>query len=122
VKLSRTNTPLQALDKMNDPQYVEAARVLAAHMMTDGGADAASRIAYGFKRATCRTPTPKETKILTEAFTTQLDRYKANPDAAAKLLSVGAKQRNANLDAAEHAAYTMTASVIMNLDEVVNKP
>ena len=64
----------------------------------------------------------EETEILTAAFTTQLDRYKANPDAAAKLLSIGAKQRDAKLDAAEHAAYTMTASVIMNLDEVVNKP
>jgi hypothetical protein len=91
-------------------------------MMKDGGADAAARIAYGFKRATARPPTPKETQILAAALQQQLERYKANPEAAAKLLSIGAKPRDAKLDAAEHAAYTMAASVILNLDEMINKP
>ncbi|HEV2293693.1 MAG TPA: DUF1553 domain-containing protein [Tepidisphaeraceae bacterium] len=122
VKRSRTNTPLQALDTMNDPQYVEAARVLAKHMMKDGGADPAARIAYGFKRATARPPTVREAEILIQAFNAQLERYKADHEAAAKLLSVGAKERDDTLDAAEHAAYTMAASVILNLDEMINKP
>ena len=122
VKRSRTNTPLQALDVMNDPQYVEAARVLAEKMMKDGGADAAERIAYGFRRATCRPPTKEESTILADALEVQLQRYRANPDAATKLVSIGAKPRDAKLDAPELAAYTMAASVILNLDEVVNKP
>jgi hypothetical protein len=122
VKRSRTNTPLQALDKMNDPQYVEAARVLAEHMMKDGGADAPARIAYGFKRATARPPTPREIEILTGALSQLLDRYQANPDAATKLLAVGARARDPKLDGPELAAYTMAASVILNLDEMINKP
>ncbi|MGB7159928.1 MAG: DUF1553 domain-containing protein [Tepidisphaeraceae bacterium] len=122
VKRSRTNTPLQALDGLNDPTYVEAARVLAAHMMRDGGADAPARIAYGFRRAVCRPPTEKEVTILSEALAEQLERYRKDPEAAKKLLSVGAKAHDPSLDGPEHAAYTMAASVILNLDEVVNKP
>jgi hypothetical protein len=122
VKRSRTNTPLQALDVMNDPQYVEAARVLAERMLSEGGADAVSRIAYGFKRATCRTPTPRETDVLAAALAQQLERYRRSPEAAAKLIAVGAKPRDPKLDATELAAYTMAASIILNLDEVVNKP
>jgi hypothetical protein len=122
VKRSRTNTPLQALDVMNDPTYVEAARVLAERMLKEGGDDAAHRIAYGFHRAICRPPTDKETEILNAAFTQQLDRYRKNPEAATKLVSIGARPRDPKLDAPELAAYTMTASVILNLDEMVNKP
>jgi hypothetical protein len=122
VKRSRTNTPLQALDVMNDPTYVEAARVLARRMVAEGGNDAPARLAYGFRRALCRPPTEKEIQILTEALGAQLARYKANPEAAAKLLSVGAKPRDPKLDAPELAAYTMAASVILNLDEMINKP
>jgi hypothetical protein len=122
VKRSRTNTPLQALDKLNDPTYVEAARVLAEHMMKDGGADATARIAYGFKRATCRPPTPKETEILTEALNDQLERYRKNAEAATKLIAIGARPRDPKLDAPELAAYTIAASVILNLDEMINKP
>ncbi len=122
VKRSRTNTPLQALDVMNDPTYVEAARVLAAHMIRDGGADAVSRITYGFKRATARPPTPKEAQILTAALKQQIERYQADPEAAKKLLGVGDKAHDPKLDPPEHAAYTMAASIILNLDEMVNKP
>jgi hypothetical protein len=122
VKRSRTNTPLQALDKMNDPTYVEAARVLAERMIREGGDDAAARIGYGFKRATCRPATPKEIEILTAALNEQLERYRKTPEAATKLVSIGARPRDPKLDAPELAAYTMAASVIMNLDEMINKP
>ncbi|MDQ3439045.1 MAG: DUF1553 domain-containing protein, partial [Planctomycetota bacterium] len=122
IKRSRTNTPLQALDKMNDPTYVEAARMLAEHMMKDGGTDAAARLTYGFKRATCRPPTPKETEILTGALNDQLERYRKTPEAAAKLIAIGARARDPKLDAPELAAYTIAASVILNLDEMINKP
>jgi hypothetical protein len=122
VKRSRTNTPLQALDVMNDPTYVEAARVLAERMISEGGETAPLRVNYGFRRAVCRPPNETESKILEQQLAAQLERYKKDPDAAAKLIAVGAKPRDPKLDPAELAAYTMTASVILNLDEVVNKP
>ncbi len=122
VKRSRTNTPLQALDTLNDPTYVEAARALAQHMLTDAGQTPADRIAYGFLRATCRRPTDSESKLLQDALATQLDRYHKDPAAARKLISVGASQPDPKLDVSDLAAYTMIASVILNLDEMVNKP
>jgi hypothetical protein len=122
VKRSRTNTPLQALDVMNDPTFVEAARVLAERMMTDGGGTAAERIEYGFRRATGRKPSEAERKILEEELAGQLERYKKDAEAAKKLVAVGAAEPNVKLDPPELAAYTMAASTILNLDEMVNKP
>lgn len=122
IKRSRTNTPLQALDLLNDPTYLEASRVLAEHIMTDGGSTPAERIAYCFHRATCRTPTAREGEILLEGFERQLARYRKDRPAAEKFVSVGDWPRDPKLDVSELAAYTMTASVILNLDEMVNKP
>jgi hypothetical protein len=120
VKRSRTNTPLQALDAMNDETYVEASRVLAERMVKQGGNDPAQRIAYAFKAATCRAPTGAELKILQEVLATQLAHYQKDPAAAQKLVSVGATPPDKAIAAPELAAYTMTASTILNLDEVIN--
>jgi hypothetical protein len=122
IKRSRTNTPLQALDVMNDPTYVEASRVLAEKMMKDGGATVDERIAYGFKRATSRAPQDAELKILREEYDDQLQKYSKDKDAAKKLISVGASKADEKLDSSELAAYTMTASVILNLDEMITRP
>jgi hypothetical protein len=122
LKRSRTDTPLQALDLMNDPTYLEASRVLAEHMMQDGGSTPVDRITYAFHRATCRNPTGVELRILLGGFKKQLDRYREDPKAAETFVSVGDWPRDAKLDVSELAAYTMTCSVILNLDEMVNKP
>jgi hypothetical protein len=122
IKRSRTNTPLQALDVMNDTTYVEAARELAEHMIKDGGGTPADRIAYAFRRATSRPPTDEETRILEQELTTQTQYYQKDKPAAEKLLAIGATPRDTKLDPVELAGYTMTASTILNLDEVVNKP
>jgi len=121
VKRSRTNTPLQALDLMNDPTYVEAARSLAQRMLIEGGKSESDRIAYAFHRATCRAPSAAESQILQEQLTNMLEHFKKDPDAATKLLAIGSSPRDAKLNAPELAAYTMTASVILNLDEMINK-
>ena len=121
VKRARTNTPLQALTLLNEVTHVEVARVLAEHMMTEGGATPGERITYAFRRATARKPGEAELKILTTGFEQRLARYQKNPDAARKLVAVGEAARNEKLDLAELAAYTMTASVIMNLDETITK-
>jgi hypothetical protein len=121
ARRARTNTPLQALVLMNDEQYIEAARHLAERMMTAGGASPAERLAFGFRLATSRLPTDRETAVLLKLYDKQLARYRASKDSAEKLLAVGDSKRNAKLDAAEHAAYTMAANLILNLDETITK-
>jgi uncharacterized protein DUF1553/uncharacterized protein DUF1549/concanavalin A-like lectin/glucanase superfamily protein/cytochrome c len=122
IKRSRTDTPLQALDLMDDPTYVEASRVLGEHMMTDGGSTPEDRISYCFRRLTARAPTSTESQILLDGFEKQLAHYRSDPGAAAQFVSVGDNHRDPRLDASELAAYTMTASVILNLDETINLP
>lgn len=121
ARRSRTNTPLQALALMNDEQYVEAARMLAERMMTQGGGGPAERLAHGFRVATGRKPSDKEAGVLVNVFQRQLEHYKTQPDAAKKLLAIGDTKRNESLDAPEHAAYTMVANLILNLDETITK-
>ena len=72
VKRSRTNTPLQALQLLNDVTYVEAARHLARRMLTEGGSSPADRIAFGFRLATARRPTADESAVLMRG----LERYR----------------------------------------------
>jgi hypothetical protein len=121
VRRSRTNTPLQALALLNDETFVEASRVLAQRMLTDGGTTPAARITYGFRRAVGRRPTPAELSVLTGGVSKRLARYNAQPDAAAKLVAIGDSPRDPKLDVPELAAYTTVASVILNLDETITK-
>jgi hypothetical protein len=121
VKRSRTNTPLQALSLLNEVTFVEAARGLGQQMMTNGGTAPEQRIAYGFKRATGREIEPAALKQLTAGLTKRIADFRSNPKEAAALLAQGASQPNAALDAAELAAYTTTASVLLNLDRVVTR-
>uniref|UniRef100_A0A7C2JYE2 DUF1553 domain-containing protein n=1 Tax=Schlesneria paludicola TaxID=360056 RepID=A0A7C2JYE2_9PLAN len=121
VRRPRTNTPLQSLALMNDTQYVEAARRLAERMLTEGGSQPADRLEYGFRLTTARRPTPTELEILRTVFEKQLARFTQDAAAAEKLLAVGEAPRNTTLPAAEHAAYTMTANLLLNLDEAITK-
>lgn len=121
VRRPRTNTPLQALALMNDTQLVEAARHLAERMMFEGGPTPAERLAFGFHVVTGRAPEPHETDVLARTYEAQLARYKTDAAAATQLLSVGESKRNESLDPAEHAAMTMMANLILNLDEAVTK-
>jgi hypothetical protein len=120
VRRPRTNTPLQALVLMNDPTYIEAARKLAERLMTEA-ATPDERITLAFRLATARQPTAAELAVLRRVFDQQLAVYRNEPQHAAKLLGVGESPRNEQLDAAELAAWTMLANVILNLDETVTK-
>jgi mono/diheme cytochrome c family protein len=120
VRRSRTNTPLQALVLMNDPTYVEAARKLAERMILQTSA-APDRLAFAFRLATARAPSAKELDVLQRALQLQRDRFARDEKAALKLLAVGESPRDESLPPAELAAYTVVASVILNLDEVVTK-
>jgi hypothetical protein len=121
VRRSVTNTPLQALDLMNDVTYVEAARVVAQRMMQEGGPTPQSRIRYGFRLATARLPREAESDVLVAAFDTQFKTFTARPDAALKYVSLGEYPRDERLNATELAAYTTVASLILNLSETVTK-
>jgi hypothetical protein len=121
ARRARTNTPLQALVLMNDEQYVEASRRLAQRMLTEGGATPAEQLAYGFRLATARQPGSDEAEVLLQSYEAHLAHYQSKPEEAAKLLTVGEAKRNDTLDSAQHAAMTMLANLILNLDETVTK-
>ena len=116
-----TNTPLQALDLMNDVTFVEAARVFAERVMKEGGTSPSERIAYAFRMATARTPKRSEAAVLEDAFVDNLELFKSKPDAALKYVNHGEHQRDAKLNVSELAAYTSVTSLILNLNEVVMK-
>ncbi len=121
ARRARTNTPLQALVLMNDEQYVEASRNLAARMIKEGGDNAASQLTLGFRVCTARVPSGHELSILEKVHAEQLAHYQANPAEAEKLLVIGASLRPEGIDPATHAAMTMMANLLLNLDEAITK-
>jgi len=121
VRRSRTNTPLQALVILNDPQFVEAARQLAERMMNEGGHDIDSRLVTGVRMTLARPPRADELKELREYYKSELKYFTDHRDAAMKLLQVGASPRNDRLDIVDHAAYTSVARLLLNLDETLTK-
>ncbi|HKJ74508.1 MAG TPA: DUF1553 domain-containing protein, partial [Alphaproteobacteria bacterium] len=121
ARRSRTNTPLQALDLMNDPQYVEASRALAERMMKEGGKTPDQRVSYAFCLATARQPSAKEKDILLNVYHAQLKEYEQDTNEAKALISVGDSKPDPKLDVSELAAYSTVASMILNLDETITK-
>lgn len=121
VRRPRTNTPLQALALMNDRQYIDASRKLAERMLLEGGSTADQRLTYGFRWVTARFPTQRELDVLRKSLEKQTAVYQADKAAADKLLAYGDSPRNQTLDPAEHAAWTMIANLLINLDETITK-
>ncbi|MGL6097587.1 MAG: DUF1553 domain-containing protein, partial [Fimbriiglobus sp.] len=124
VRRSRTNTPLQALALLNEVTYVEAARKLAGRMRAEGGIATADRLTYGFRVVTGRTPTAAEVRVLADGYAADLARFQKFPDEAKKLLSFGESATAAPADpatAADLAALTLAANVLLNLDETVTR-
>ena len=121
VRRPRTNTPLQALVLMNDPQFVEAARALASRTLLEADRSVEARIRYAFKLATARTPNDRELNVLNDLYLTQRAGYAEKPDEARDLVSVGETAIDERTDHAELAAWTMVANMIMNLDEFMTK-
>ncbi len=121
VRTESTNTPLQALALMNNTVFVESARFMAERMLRQSGTASSTPIAYGFRLACGRFPSERELGLLEDAYHEFLETYQRDPEAASKLLSVGETARDPSLPLAKHAAMTMTASLILNLDEIVTK-
>lgn len=121
VKRSRTNTPLQALSLLNEVTFVEAARSLAQQMMQHGGATPEQRIAYGYQRATARSIDPAALKQLVAGVQKRIAEFQAKPAEATALITQGTTKADASLNPTELAAYTTTASVLLNLDRVITR-
>jgi hypothetical protein len=120
VRRGRTNTPLQALVLMNDPTYVEASRKFAERLLREANTDD-DRLILAFRLATARIPSAKEMSVLRRVLEKQLAKYQGDERAALALLAVGESGRDERLPAMELAAWTIVASVILNLDETVTK-
>ena len=105
---------------LNEVTFVEAARNLAERMMASGKS-VEERLAYGFRLATARHPTTLEMSVLRDGFEDDLKRFEASPGDTDQLLGFGNSQSEKTLNRSEHAAYTLAASVILNLDEVVTR-
>ncbi len=121
VKRSRTNTPLQALSLLNEITFVEAARGLAARMLIEGGDDADQRIRFAYQNLFAREPDANERLVLRAGLEADLKYFVEHPQAATELLSVGRWKPKSDIDASEWSAYTMTANVLLNLDEFVTR-
>jgi hypothetical protein len=121
VRQSRTNTPLQALNLLNDVAFVEAARGLAVRMIREGGGSPESRIARGFVLVTSRGPEDRELAVLVAGFRRRLDAFKEDPAAARALIALGESEADAAIEPAELAAYTSVGNVLLNLDEFVTR-
>jgi hypothetical protein len=121
ARRERTNTPLQALVTLNDPQFVEAARHLAERALREGGESDAARIDFVARRLVARPISDEERSIATSSLAALLEHYRAHPDDAQKLIATGAWKPDEKLDPATLAGWTMLANELMNLDEVLNK-
>jgi len=121
VQRSRTNTPLQALALMNDVTFIEAARVMAQRLMSEGGLSMAERTTYGFKTITARPPEPAELIILQRRLENSLQTFQKDPELSQRLIHAGEFPVNDEVDPCELAALTTVMSLILNLDEVLTK-
>jgi hypothetical protein len=120
VRRPRTNTPLQSLVLLNDPQFVEAARGMAQRVMNDAR-EPAARATMGFRLVTARHPDERELAVLVDAYEQQRDRYRDDAEAAQLLIDVGDSAPDPALDARELAAWTNVMGIILSLDETVTK-
>jgi hypothetical protein len=121
ARRERSNTPLQALQLMNDVQHIEAARALAERMIVDGGTTPEERIAFAYRTVLSRKPDADEVKIVRGEFDAHRTQFTQDEEAAKKAIAHGESKPKTNTPPAELAAYTMVANMILNLDETLNR-
>jgi mono/diheme cytochrome c family protein len=118
---SRTNTPLQALATLNDKAFVDCAAALARRMMAEEKGGDKERAIHGFRLCVSRTPSDKELDFLLKLYQESLEKYKKDGAAAKALATSGLGAPPKEMDAAELAAWTVIANVLLNLDETITK-
>jgi hypothetical protein len=117
----RSNVPQQALVLLNDPTYVEAARVFAARILRDGGATVSSRLRWAYARALQRAPAADEERVLGELLSRARGQFRKDPGSAERLVAAGRYPVPKDLPAVELAAWTQVARAILNLPELVTR-
>ena len=120
VKRQKTSTPLQALVTLNDPQFLEAARVLAQRLLNGKYRDA-ELINNTFKAVISRPARPEELKLIQQLYAEELADFRKNPKRTKELLSVGEYPVDRKLNTNQLAAWTVVTSTIMNFDEAIVK-
>jgi hypothetical protein len=121
TRREKSDTPLQALQLMNDVQHVEAARALAERMIGEGGSTPTDRITFAYRTVLSRSPDAEELKLVKEEVESHLKRYRADEASAKKLITTGESKVKSDALPAELAAYTLVANMILNLDETLNR-
>jgi len=121
VRESRTNTPLQALNLMNDEAFLEASRKLAERLIKEGGPQPEARVRYLYRLVLARDPRPQESQVVIKALDKFRTRFDGDPKAAAEFVSYGESPRDPALDVPELAAYTAVSNLVLNLDAAVTK-
>jgi hypothetical protein len=121
TRRQRTDTPLQALVTMDDPQWVEASRALAQRLIEQGGKQPEQRIKYLSDLVLSHDPSPQMESVLQQSLTQMQQHYATDPAAARDLIAVGEKPRDPAIPPPELAAWTMVVSEVLNLDETLNK-
>ncbi len=121
VKINRTNTPLQALQLLNDDAYVEAARALAQSTLQSESTSDDQRIDRVLQTLLARSGTESEKQVLTAGLQRTRLQYGADPEAAKSLLAVGDSPRDEAIDLVEHAAWTSLTLAVLNLDETLTR-
>jgi hypothetical protein len=121
VRRERTNTPLQALVTLNDPQYVEAARTLAQRALKEGGATADTQVDFMARRLLARSLRAAELAVVKKSLAELEGFYRAHGPEAKQLIALGESKADPAVPAERLAAWTMLANQLLNLDEVLNK-
>ncbi|MFM9065157.1 MAG: PSD1 and planctomycete cytochrome C domain-containing protein, partial [Pirellula sp.] len=121
TRRERSNTPLQALQLLNDVQHVEAARGLGQRILSSGLSSVPERIELMFKSVLSRKPSSRELEVLDKQVNQHLQRYRANLADAQQLIQIGESKPSANFDPAELATYTLLANTILNMDETLTR-
>ena len=121
VRENRTNTPLQALNLMNDGTFLEAARFIGQRMILEGGADRDARLRHGFRIVTGRGATEKEMGVLRGSLAYHLDHFASHAAEREEYLSYGDTAAAKNVDRTELAGYSAVASLLLNTDEAITK-
>jgi mono/diheme cytochrome c family protein len=116
-----SNTPLQALDLLNNPTFVEAARLFAQRVLTEGGSNDVDRLTFAFRACLSRPPLPAERQVMTDLLAKHLKQYAADPASASLVLTNGAVRPAKDLNPAELAAWTSVTRAILNLHETITR-
>lgn len=121
VQRPTSNTPLAALALLNDPSFIEAARVLAVRMIREGGVTLEDRVQWGFRTVVSRSPDDSEVALIVRLYQMNLNSHRTVSGTASKLLGVGLIPSPSDIDPAELAAWTHAARALLNLHEAISR-